>query len=130
LSLAHGRGQIKRVHYVTGEFAVANLLAVLQPIDDEKLNAKYLYLALDKVKDELGALMQGTVYVTLKITDLAKYEIPLPPIDIQRALADEYDALQSIIAKNNELISQMEARVRRKLAVMFGDGAESDLKLS
>ena len=29
LSLAHGHGQIKRVHYVSGKFAVANLLAVV-----------------------------------------------------------------------------------------------------
>lgn len=33
LSLAHGRGQIKRVHFVSGKFAAANLLAVLQPLN-------------------------------------------------------------------------------------------------
>ena len=61
LSLAHGIGQIKRVHYIRGRFAVANLLAVLQPKDPDLLNTKYLFLALDRAKDDLAALMQGSL---------------------------------------------------------------------
>jgi restriction endonuclease S subunit len=62
-------------------------LAVLQPLNKQKLDAKYLYLALDKAKDDLAKQMQGSVYFTLKISDLANYEIRVPPIDVQQELA-------------------------------------------
>jgi restriction endonuclease S subunit len=120
LSLAHGWGQIKRVHFVSGQFSVANLLAVLQPLNNQKLDAKYLYLALDKAKDDLAKQMQGSVYVTLKIGDLANYEIPLPPIDVQKELADEYDRLQSLIAKSRETITRMKQKIQTKLSGIWG----------
>jgi restriction endonuclease S subunit len=121
LSLAHGRGQIKRVHFVSGQFSAANLLAVLQPLNKQKLDAKYLYLALDKAKDDLAKQMQRSVYVTLKISDLANYEIPVPPIDVQQELANEYDRLQSLIAKNREMTTRMEQKIQSGLARIWGE---------
>ena len=120
LSLAHGRGQIKRVHFVDGKFAVANLLAVLRPHDSEILDARYLYLAVDKAKDDLANLMQGSVYVTLKIDDLENFEIPLPPIKVQRALANEYSELQAFVAKNKKLTENMEQKIQSTLARIWG----------
>ena len=120
LSLAHGKGQIKRVHYVQGKFAVANLLAVLQPKDSSLLSAKYLYLVLNKVKDELAGLMQGSVYVTLKLNDLENFEIPLPPIDVQVATAGKYDALQVLIENNKKLIAKAQVDVERTVDGIFG----------
>jgi type I restriction enzyme M protein len=124
LSLAHGHGQIKRVHYVSGKFAVANLLAVVQPLDARVLDAKYLYLTLDSAKDQIAQLMKGSVYVTLKIEDLEDFEIPLPQLSAQRALANQYDTVQSIIAKNNQLISDMEDSMRGSLAKLWGTHLE------
>ena len=121
LSLAHGKGQIKRVHYIQGKFAVANLLAVLQPKDTSLLNAKYLFLVLDKVKDELAALMQGSVYVTLKLNDLENFEIPLPPINVQLAVAEKHDALQILIEKQKHLVATMQVDVGRMVDEIFGE---------
>lgn len=121
LSLAHGKGQIKRVHYISGRFAVANLLAVLQPKDPKSLNAKYLFLALDKAKDELAALMQGSVYVTLKLPDLANYEIPVPPLDVQLSLAKKDGELQKLIENTDRLVAKMRADIAGSLARVFGE---------
>lgn len=120
LSLAHGKGQIKRVHYIQGKFAVANLLAVLQPNDPKILNTKYLYLVLDKVKDELAALMQGSVYVTLKLNDLENFQIPIPPIDMQFALAEKHALLQVEIEKQKNLVATMQSEVSRMVDSIFG----------
>ena len=120
LSLSHGKGQIKRVHYINGKFSVANLLAVLQPKDANLLNAKYLFLALDRTKDDLAALMQGSVYVTLKLADLENFEIPLPPINVQLAAAKKHDSLQKLIEKNNELITKLQDDVGRTIDEIFG----------
>ena len=121
LSLSHGKGQIKRVHYVKGKFSVANLLAVLQPKDAGILNAKYLFLALDKAKDDLAALMQGSVYVTLKLADLENFEIPVPPMAVQLTAAKKHDSLQKLIEKNNELITKLQDDVGRTIGEIFGE---------
>ena len=121
LSLAHGIGQIKRVHYIRGRFAVANLLAVLQPKDPDLLNTKYLFLALDRAKDDLAALMQGSVYVTLKLPDLQNFEIPLPPLEVQHAVAQKHDELQSLIEQTNQLIAKLQVDIDCMINDVFGD---------
>ncbi len=67
--------------------------------------------------------MQGSVYVTLKINDLASYEIPLPPIRVQRKLAKEYDALQSFIANNRKITTRMERKIKSILSEIWGERA-------
>jgi Type I restriction-modification system methyltransferase subunit len=44
----HGKAAIKRVHYVKGRFALANLLAFVQPTNIHKVLPKYLYYCLDR----------------------------------------------------------------------------------
>lgn len=120
LSLAHGKGQIKRVHYIRGQFAVADLLAVLQPKDSSSLDAKYLFLALDRVKDDLAALMQGAVHVTLKLPELRNFEIPLPPPKVQHALAQKYEELKGLIEQTEGLIAKRRAEIDKTVDEVFG----------
>lgn len=96
-------------------------MAVLQPLDDNNLDARYLYLALDKAKDNLAQLMQGTVYVTLKLADLANFEIPLPPLEIQKKLGKQHNELQSLIAKSKEAIARLEEKIQTELIKIWGD---------
>lgn len=121
LSLAHGRGQIKRVHYVAGKFAVANLLAVLQARDPKRVNTKYLYLALDRAKGNLAEMMQGSVYVTLKTKDLEDYEIPLPDLGTQHALAGELERFQALTEAHREQVQRIEEGIENTLARVWGE---------
>ena len=41
-STGHGHASMKRVHYQEGKFALGNILCAVIPIDETKLNAKYL----------------------------------------------------------------------------------------
>jgi len=120
LSLAHGKGQIKRIHYIRGQFAVADLLAVLQPKNPDSLNAKYLYLALNRVKDDLAGRMQGAVHVTLKLPDLRNFEIPLPPPEVQHDLAEKYEELKEVIEHTEELIAKRQADIDKAVDDVFG----------
>jgi type I restriction enzyme M protein len=97
LSLDHGRGNIKRLHFADGRFALANLMAAVQPIDPEELDAKYLYFALDAKKYAIAERMQGAVYVTLKLPDLGAFQFPLPPLEVQREIVAEIDGYQKVI---------------------------------
>lgn len=109
-STGHGDAALHRVHYQEGKFALANLLVALKPIDPGVCHAKYLYHLLMAKKDELLVpLMLGTANVSLKVQDIEKVEIPLPPIAEQRR----------IVARIGELAAQIaEARALREQAAV------------
>ena len=111
LSLMHGRGVINRIHYATGKFALANLLAAVQSNDANELNTKFLYLLLDAKKEEIADLMQGAIYVTLKIKDLAEYRIPLPPLAEQEAIVAEVESYQRIVDGARQVVENWRPRI-------------------
>jgi type I restriction enzyme M protein len=97
LSLVHGKGQINRLHYAEGQFALANLMCALQPNDPEELDCRFLFHCLSYRKDAIAERMQGAIYVTLKPEDLATFEIPLPPLEVQKEIVAEIEAYQKVI---------------------------------
>jgi len=96
-STGHGRASLSRVYCVSGKFAVANLLAAVQPRDSEVLDTKYLYLVLDLEKDKLAGLMKGAANVSMKVEDLAEFQIPLPSIEVQREIVAEIEGYRRVI---------------------------------
>jgi len=96
-STGHGRASINRVHFARGKFAAANLLAVLQCKDDQVIHAKFLHLLLDTLKDKLAGLMKGAANVSMKVDDLALFQIPLPAIEVQHQIVAEIEGYQKII---------------------------------
>ena len=51
------------------------------------------------------------------------YEIPLPPLDVQRRIVAELEAERKLVESNRELIARMEAKVKAKLAEVWGEEA-------
>lgn len=95
-ALGHGKADIKRVHRVTGQFALANLLCYVKP-DEDKLDSDYLYYILDSAKSKLASLMSGAANVSMNVRDVESFNIPLPPLEIQREIVAELDSYQKII---------------------------------
>ncbi len=110
LSLAHGRGQIRRLHYAEGKFALANLMAGLRPKDAEA-DAKFVYYVLAFKKDDLAARMQGAVHVTLKLEDLGSFEIPLPPLSVQKDIVVEIAGYQNVIDGSRAVLDHYRLRI-------------------
>jgi type I restriction enzyme M protein len=96
-STGHGKASINRVHFVSGKYAVANLLAALQPKDGDVLSAKFLYLVLDAQKEKMAGLMKGAANVSMKVEDLAEFQIPLPPLEVQKEIVAEIEGYQKVI---------------------------------
>ena len=65
--------------------------------------------------------MQGSVYVTLKLPDLENFEIPLPPPEVQQAVAQKDDELQSLIEQTNQLIAKLQVDIHCMIDDVFGD---------
>jgi len=54
---------------------------------------------------------------------LLAYEIPLPPLPVQRRLVAELTAERKLVEANRELIARMEAKTNAKLAEVWGEDA-------
>lgn len=103
-STGHGHASLKRIHYESGRFAVANLLVAAEVKPGVELNTKYLYLYLDHKRDELIVpLMKGTANVNLNAADLANVRLHLPPLAEQRRIVDLVQAVDTTTLKTEEL---------------------------
>ncbi|MCK9169184.1 MAG: restriction endonuclease subunit S [Treponema sp.] len=88
-STGHGKKSLNYVHYQEGKFALGTILAAVIPNNENELSAKYLHQYLQFYKDTtLVPLMKGAANVSLAVRDIAKVEIPLPPIENQRKFAE------------------------------------------
>jgi len=58
-------------------------------------------------------------------TQLLSLEIPLPPLETQRAIVAEIEAEQSLVNANRELIIRFEKKIEAVLARVWGDDAAS-----
>src|SRR5699024_11402331 len=88
-STGHGHASLKRVHYASGRFAVANIITALQSKADAEVSMRYLWLLLDHGRDDIIVpLMKGTANVSLSQNSLASATVLLPPLDEQRRIVD------------------------------------------
>ncbi|GAA4153937.1 hypothetical protein GCM10022286_00920 [Gryllotalpicola daejeonensis] len=97
-STGHGHASLKRVHYASGKFAVANIIAAVQVKDSARYSTKYLHLVLSHFRNELlVSRMKGTANVSLSISAIADVEVALPPISEQRRIVDLIAAVDDAI---------------------------------
>lgn len=100
-STGHGHKSLKRIHFQSGKFAVGNILCAVIPKDENVLRADYLYRFLDLNRQkELVSRMKGMANVTLPMKEIAKVEIPVPPIEAQIDFVQQYSVLEE---KSNDL---------------------------
>lgn len=97
-STGHGHASLKRVHYASGKFAVANIIAAVQAKDPSLVSPKFLGLYLQHFKDELIVTrMRGTANVSLSIAGLATIPVELPPLEEQQRIVDLIDSVDASI---------------------------------
>jgi type I restriction enzyme M protein len=110
-STGHGKASVKRIHYFNGKFALANLLAAAFVKDTEVLNSRFLFFLLDSAKNALAGLMSGAANVSMKVSDLEKFEIPLPPLAVQQEIVAEIEGYQQIIDGARQVVEHYRPRI-------------------
>lgn len=101
-STGHGHASLKRVHYVSGRFAVANIITAAVVDDPSKCDTKFLYHFLQHFKDDLIVTrMQGTANVSLSQKILATVPVRLPPLDEQRRIVNLIGSIDNAIEAAN-----------------------------
>ncbi|HVJ04234.1 MAG TPA: N-6 DNA methylase [Candidatus Saccharimonadales bacterium] len=93
-STGHGHAALHRIHFETGKFAVASIMAALIVRDETQLLPKFLYYYLWRHKDaKLVTLMAGTANTSLTLTDLEGVLIEFPELGVQQDIVTELESL-------------------------------------
>lgn len=88
-----------------------------------RLDKNYLahYLMQPKVIDLATSRSAGANLPRLSPSELVKFQLPLPPIDEQRRIANILDSADALRAKCGEAITHLDALTRSMFLDMFGD---------
>ncbi len=115
-STGHGHASVRRLHYIEGKFALANIMCGIEVLNEEDLNPKYLYFILSAMKEEIiASLMTGTSNVSLDKDDLYDVEIPFPDIITQNKIVSSQ-------LKIEDEIKQMQNKIKQHLALLTNEG--------
>ena len=114
-SKGHGVAELKRIFYVKGKFCCGDILMVMLPKSEKKVNVKFYYYYLSTYLDKyFTRLMTGTTNVGFTIDDAKTISIPYPDIDEQNRIvaeAEKYEkaveSLNDIIEENNKTIDKL-----------------------
>ena len=113
-STGHGHASLKRVHYASGKFAVANIITALQKRNDAPVDMKYLHLLLDHQRDSIIVpLMKGTANVSLSQRSLAGAIVSLPPVKEQHRIVDLIGAVDDVIQASLAIRTAAEGRLEQ-----------------
>jgi type I restriction enzyme M protein len=67
----------------------------------------------------------GAAQKTVALSSLRNFTVPLPPLDAQRQIVADLEAERKLVEANRELIARMEAKIKAKLAEVWGEDGQA-----
>jgi len=83
---------------------------------------KFLFYVLKTCSDSILAsgIKPGVTVQSFYNGFFKKYKLPLPPLDVQRAIVADIEAEQTLVAANRTLIERMEKKIQNAIARVWG----------
>ncbi|WP_258106261.1 restriction endonuclease subunit S [Christensenella minuta] len=118
-------GALGRIAIVSAEILPANInqaLAIIR-ISSEQVDLEYVTIALrsNYVFEQFQKQKQGVAQLNLSLKNIADITIPLPPMEVQRQIADVIDRASVLIEKRKAQIDKLDLLVKAQFIEMFGD---------
>ena len=89
--------------------------------DEKKVYYRYGAYALSRVKPEMERLSAATTVSIINKSSFSNIKIPVPPLSIQRRIADTLDKVQELIDKRKQQIELLDEFLQSVFLDMFGD---------
>lgn len=99
-------------------------------ICSELIDNRYLYHYLSAKTDYLNSLGRGATFKEISKSIVENIEIPLPSLDEQRKLADQFEQINQLISLRKIQISKLDELVKSRFIELFGDPMTNDSKWS
>lgn len=114
------RATIGDLNWSDKEYCLGRGVAGLRPIAG-KLEKNYLWHFITANKDQLAAKGTGSTFKQVSKSDIAEWEIPLPPLDEQKRIAAILDKADSLRRKRQQAIQLADEFLRAVFLDLFGD---------
>lgn len=101
--------------------AIGSTLAVLRFEDKAKLNTKYIGEFLKSKFQYLRQNCTGATIPHINRKSLENIQIPLPPLEVQKHIADTLDKTQKIIDGHKKQLEELNNLIKATFYDMFGD---------
>jgi type I restriction enzyme S subunit len=121
--LIAGNGDVGAVQYFAGKFEAYQRTYVLT--DWVGIEGRYLYFLLsDRLKETVSKLKLGNTMPYIKLGMLTDFEIPLPPLEVQKEIVAEIEGYQHEI-KNYELeITKCREKIANAVNKVWGSNED------
>ena len=100
-------------------------IAGLQIID-ENICKDYLYYYLISLKPFVNEIGRGVAQNNINMQILRNFEIPLPSLEEQKAIARKLDKVSGLIEKRKTQLEKLSELVKSRFIEMFGDVINND----
>jgi type I restriction enzyme M protein len=92
-------------------------------VEDSRVDARFLlHVLLSEHFTRYAVELSGRARMPkLNREDLVRYEIPLPPLELQRRIVAEIEAERALVEANRKLVEIFEGKIQAKLAEIWGE---------
>jgi len=91
------------------------------------IDSKYLAYAIHKIKHTLRDIANSPVVPIINKSQFSNVTIPLPPLDIQRQIADTLDKVTELIDLRKKQLEKLDELVKARFVEMFGGISDSKI---
>ncbi len=88
---------------------------------NKETNYKYLFYYLRSIERKISGTGVGSTFNAITLKDVKKIQIPLPPLPIQKKIAEVLDKADSLRQKRKESIAKLDELAQSIFLDMFGD---------
>ncbi len=115
------RPYLKKIWLADRAGGCSTNVLVLRSRDENILLPEYLFEALkdDAFFEFMNATAKGLKMPCGDKDTIQTYKLPLPPLDVQRQIVDEFDAVAAQIQSADSTITSLDAAVKTKFAALF-----------
>jgi len=91
-----------------------------------KLCHKYLYWWFKSFEEKIAAKGNGSTFSSITSKDIKELEIPLPPLEVQKQIADTLDKADELRKKDELLLKKYDELAQSIFYDMFGDPVKNE----
>ena len=93
---------------------------------NDKLHYKYLYFYFKSIEEKIASQGNGSTFSAITTSVLKELQIPLPPLPIQKRIAEILDAADALKRKDQELLKKYDELAQAIFIDMFGDPLKNE----
>lgn len=114
------RAPVGAVNIATQSCCIGRGLAAISETENVSYYG-YLFYYLRYKENDIANMGVGSTFKAISRKDISMFSIPLPPLDVQRKIADVLDKVSALIELRKAQLDKLDLLIKSQFVEMFGD---------